>query len=174
MGQGIDTAVCSQRSWRMPIISAASAAAQACSHADKRPPINLPCPHRPFPLLPRHPAVAFTPRPSTPQFGSTTTSSYQDTSPSPCDSIDGGCPFCARSTRSARRSQSYWCSLANALGLGLSNDKRQISSQRATYTGIVIDTPGSNATPEEGIPTDREERASIHQQLYAINLVLRT
>ena len=58
----------------------------------------------------------------------------------PCAGLDGGCSVCARSARSARRSQSYWHRLARALGLGLSDEKRQEPSQRITYTGIVVDS----------------------------------
>jgi hypothetical protein len=50
---------------------------------------------------------------------------------------------CARTARSARRSQHYWHRLrrlAHALGLGLSDEKRQEPSQRITYTGIVVDS----------------------------------
>ena len=56
----------------------------------------------------------------------------------PCAGLDGGCPVCARTTRTARRSQHYWHRLAHALGLGLSDEKRQEPSQSITYTGIMI------------------------------------
>ena len=58
----------------------------------------------------------------------------------PCEGLAGGCPVCTRSARSARRSQSYWHRLARALGLGLSDEKRQEPSQRITYTGIVVNS----------------------------------
>ncbi len=51
----------------------------------------------------------------------------------PCEGLDGGCLVCARS-------QHYWHRLAHALGLGLSDEKRQEPSQRITYTGIVVDS----------------------------------
>ena len=57
-----------------------------------------------------------------------------------CAGLDGGCPVCVRTARTARRSQHYWHRLALALDLGLSGEKRQEPSQRITYTGIVVDT----------------------------------
>jgi hypothetical protein len=58
----------------------------------------------------------------------------------PCAGLVGGCPVCSRTGRAARRSQSWWHRLADELGLGLSDDKRQLPSQRVTYTGMVVDT----------------------------------
>ncbi len=57
-----------------------------------------------------------------------------------CLGLDGACQVCIRAARAASCSQSYWRRLTNALGLGLSDDKRQLPSQRVTYTGIVVDT----------------------------------
>ena len=57
-----------------------------------------------------------------------------------CAGLHGQCPVCARSARAARRSQAGWHRLAHELGLGLSDDKRQLPSQRVTYTGMVVDT----------------------------------
>jgi hypothetical protein len=57
--------------------------------------------------------------------------------------LAGGCPVCSHFGRQARRSQHYWHRLAAELGLGLSDesdDRRQLSSQRVTYTGMVVDT----------------------------------
>jgi hypothetical protein len=71
-----------------------------------------------------------------------------------CLGLDGGCAVCARSARASRRSQSYWHRLAAALGLGLSDDKRQTSTQRATYTGIVADTFHGTVS----IPPDKKTR----------------
>ena len=58
----------------------------------------------------------------------------------PCVGLVGGCPVCSRTARASRRAQSYWHRLADELGLGLSDDKRQKPSQRVTYTGMVVDT----------------------------------
>ena len=58
----------------------------------------------------------------------------------PCAGLDGDCVTCTRLARTARRSQSGWHRLADELGLGLSAEKRQLPSQRVTYTGLVIDT----------------------------------
>ena len=58
----------------------------------------------------------------------------------PCAGLTGGCPVCGRTARAARRSQLGWHRLAHDLGLGLSDDKRQLPSQRVTYTGMVVDT----------------------------------
>ena len=58
----------------------------------------------------------------------------------PCAGLRGGCFTCLRYARSARRSQASWHTLAAELGLGLSDDKRQLPSQRVTYTGMVVDT----------------------------------
>ena len=58
----------------------------------------------------------------------------------PCSGLTGGCPVCAQTARSAARSQSAWHRLADSLGLGLSDEKRQLPSQRITYTGIVVDS----------------------------------
>jgi hypothetical protein len=41
-----------------------------------------------------------------------------------CAGLDGGCPVCARTARTALRSQHYWHRLALALGLGLSDGRR--------------------------------------------------
>jgi hypothetical protein len=57
-----------------------------------------------------------------------------------CSGLTGGCPVCVRSARASRRSQLGWHRLADELGLGLSDDKRQLPSQRVTYTGMVVDT----------------------------------
>ena len=58
----------------------------------------------------------------------------------PCAGLVGGCPVCTRTARAARRSQAGWHRLADELGLGLSDDKRQLPSQRVVYTGMVVDT----------------------------------
>jgi hypothetical protein len=71
-----------------------------------------------------------------------------------CLGLDGGCAVCARSARVSLRSQSYWHRLAAALGLGLSDEKRQTSTQRATYTGIVADTFHGTVS----IPPDKKTR----------------
>jgi hypothetical protein len=57
-----------------------------------------------------------------------------------CACLRGGCPACTRSAASAHRSQHYWHHLAQRLGLGLSDDKRQLPSQRVVYTGMVVDS----------------------------------
>ena len=46
-----------------------------------------------------------------------------------CSGLKGSCPVCARSARASRRSQVGWHRLADELGLGLSDDKRQLPSQ---------------------------------------------
>ena len=58
----------------------------------------------------------------------------------PCAGLGGGCPVCRASARRAARSQTGWHRLAERLGLGLSDDKRQLPSQRVVYTGLVVDT----------------------------------
>ena len=58
----------------------------------------------------------------------------------PCAGLTGGCPVCGRTARGAQRSQAGWHRLAHDLGLGLSDEKRQLPSQRVTYTGMVVDT----------------------------------
>ena len=58
----------------------------------------------------------------------------------PCAGLGGGCQICTAAASSAQRSQSGWHRLAKALGLGLSDDKRQDPSQRVTFTGMVVDT----------------------------------
>ena len=72
----------------------------------------------------------------------------------PCVGLRAGCPVCSKSSRAARRSQSSWYCLAHELGLGLSNEKRQLPSQRVTYTGIVIDTFHCTIS----IPPDKKSR----------------
>ena len=67
-----------------------------------------------------------------------------------CAGLLGGCPICRRTTRTASRSQHYWHNLAAALGLGLSDDKRQLPSQRVVYTGMVVDSyRGTISIPPE-------------------------
>jgi hypothetical protein len=73
-----------------------------------------------------------------------------------CPGLAGACPICARSARSASRSQSFWHRLAHSLGLGLSDDKRQTPSQRVTYTGIVVDTFRHTLS----IPPDKRQKLS--------------
>ena len=58
----------------------------------------------------------------------------------PCRGLEGACPVCSRYARAASRSQAGWHRLADQLGLGLSDDKRQLPSQRVVYTGMVVDT----------------------------------
>ena len=58
----------------------------------------------------------------------------------PCTGLEAGCQVCTAAASAARRSQSGWHRLAKALGLGLSDDKRQNPSQRVTFTGMVVDT----------------------------------
>ena len=72
----------------------------------------------------------------------------------PCAGLVGGCPVCSRTGRAARRSQSWWHRLADELGLGLSDDKRQTPSQRVTYTGMVVDTFRRTIS----IPPDKKDR----------------
>ncbi len=77
------------------------------------------------------------------------------TAPHPsCLGLAGGCLVCAHwhFGRQARRSQHYWHRLASELGLGLSDDKRQLPSQRVTYTGMVVDTFHRTLS----IPPDKE------------------
>ena len=72
----------------------------------------------------------------------------------PCLGLAGGCPICSHFSRQARRSQHYWHRLAAELGLGLSDDKRQLPSQRVTYTGMVVDTFHRTLS----IPPDKEAK----------------
>jgi hypothetical protein len=71
-----------------------------------------------------------------------------------CAGLDGGCPVCASAAAATRRAQTGWHRLAAALGLGLSVDKRQNPSQRATYTGMIVDTFLRTLS----IPPDKKER----------------
>ena len=57
-----------------------------------------------------------------------------------CAGLVGECPICKAAQRRAARNQHYWHRLAAKLGLGLSTEKRQLPTQRAVYTGLVIDT----------------------------------
>ena len=72
----------------------------------------------------------------------------------PCLGLAGGCSVCSHFGRQARRSQHYWHRLAAELGLGLSDDKRQLPSQRVTYTGMVVDTFHRTLS----IPPDKEAK----------------
>jgi hypothetical protein len=72
----------------------------------------------------------------------------------PCLGLAGACPVCSHFGRQARRSQHYWHRLAAELGLGLSDDKRQLPSQRVTYTGMVVDTFHRTLS----IPPDKEAK----------------
>ena len=58
----------------------------------------------------------------------------------PCAGLSGGCPECTKSAQRASQSQTAWHGLADRLGLGLSDEKRQTPSQRVVYTGLVVDT----------------------------------
>jgi hypothetical protein len=101
--------------------------------------------------------AACIPRPSTASFGSTTpfTSPRPPTHP-PCPGLRGGCPICSRAVRTACRSQHYWHRLTAALGLCLSDDKRQLPSQRVTYTGMVVDS--FLGAIQVSIPPDKKAR----------------
>ena len=72
----------------------------------------------------------------------------------PCAGLLGGCPICHGFARQARRSQHGWHRLADELGLGLSADKRQLPSQRVSYTGMVVDTFHRTLS----IPPDKEAK----------------
>ena len=59
----------------------------------------------------------------------------------PCAGLYGGCPVCIRFARAALRSQHGWHRLAAELSLGLSDDRRQLPSQRVAYynCSMVVD-----------------------------------
>lgn len=57
-----------------------------------------------------------------------------------CGGLSLGCPVCISAAGRFALAQSYWHSLAVDLGITLSLSKRQQISQRAEYTGIVLDT----------------------------------
>lgn len=57
-----------------------------------------------------------------------------------CGGIGAGCVTCTAAAAAFRTAQSYWHALACELGITLSLSKRQNISQRAEYTGIVLDT----------------------------------
>ena len=54
----------------------------------------------------------------------------------------------------AKVSQRYWHQLAAELGLGLSDDKRQLPSQRVVYTGMTVDSFLGTIS----VPADKEAR----------------
>ena len=72
----------------------------------------------------------------------------------PCSGFTGGCLICRRAARTASRSQRYWHRLADDLGLGLSDDKRQLPSQRVVYTGMTVDSYHGTIS----IPPDKKAR----------------
>jgi len=57
-----------------------------------------------------------------------------------CAGLSAGCAVCAAAARLFACAQQYWHQLASALGIILSLPKRQEISQRAEYSGIVLDT----------------------------------
>ena len=57
-----------------------------------------------------------------------------------CGGLVGGCHICATLLSHFTESQHYMRNLAAQLGFSLHAKKRQEPSQRATYTGIIIDT----------------------------------
>gem|GEM_PF-2417476 len=57
-----------------------------------------------------------------------------------CGGIEAGCVACKAAVAVFRKAQRYWHELARELGITLSLSKRQDISQRAEYTGIVLDT----------------------------------
>ena len=57
-----------------------------------------------------------------------------------CAGLDGGCLVCKAAQRSTASNQGHWHCLAARLGLCLRADKRQLPTQRAAYTGLVVDT----------------------------------
>ena len=71
-----------------------------------------------------------------------------------CASLVGGCLVCKAAQRRAARNQGYWHRLAARLGLGLSADKRQLPTQRAVYTGLVVDT----FLKTRSIPDDKKRK----------------
>ncbi len=56
----------------------------------------------------------------------------------------------------AKVSQWYRHTLAAELGLGLSDDKRQLPSQRVVYTGMTVDSPSLLDTIS--VPADKKAR----------------
>ena len=58
----------------------------------------------------------------------------------PCSGLEGGCPVCKDQLPRAEADQRYWVGLCPKLGIHLHPDKRQNCSQRAEYTGFVVDT----------------------------------
>ena len=57
-----------------------------------------------------------------------------------CGGISAGCSACKAAAAAFAKAQQYWHELASELGINLSLSKRQEISQRAEYTGIVLDT----------------------------------
>ena len=104
----------------------------------RRPP---PCPPRLRPRSRLCLGACITP-PCTRSCGLTTKSSRPRRRPTRPQAAwaSSGAAVCSRTGRAARGSQAWWHRLADELGLGLSNDKRQLPSQRVTYTGMVVAT----------------------------------
>ena len=57
----------------------------------------------------------------------------------------------------AKVSQRYWHKLAAELGLGLSDDKRQLPSQRVVYTGMTVDSFLGTIS----VPADKKARLAV-------------
>ena len=79
-----------------------------------------------------------------------------------CAGLVGGCPVCQSAQRRAFRNQAYWHRLAAKLGLGLSSEKRQFPCQRATYTGLVIDTFLKTLS----IPDDKKRKLAAYLESF--------
>ena len=81
---------------------------------------------------------------------------------STCAGLNGGCPVCLDAQRRATRNQRYWHRLAARLGLGLSTEKRQLPTQRAIYTGLVVDTFLKTLS----IPDDKKHKLAAFLELF--------
>jgi hypothetical protein len=57
-----------------------------------------------------------------------------------CNGLEGACPICMSMLPHALDSQRYWIDLCTELGLGFSEDKRQLVAQMIIYLGIRINT----------------------------------
>ncbi len=89
-----------------------------------------------------------------------------------CGGLNAECSRCQQASSMFAEEQAYWHALAADLGVTLSPSKRQGISQRAEYTGVILDTiTGRFYIPEKKL---EKLRASLRELGESTSFTLRT
>jgi len=89
-----------------------------------------------------------------------------------CGGLNAECSRCQQASSMFAEEQAYWHALAADLGVTLSPSKRQGISQRAEYTGVILDTiTGRFYIPEKKL---EKLRASLRELGGSTSFTLRT